>query len=124
MKWVKIIFVLWAIQSLSAQSILIEPKEFNTYLGDSSLQKLDVRTGMEYELVGHIPGFVQISIVDPQFEEKVKANFQLNKPILVTCFSGHRSIDAVKKMEQLGFTNIIELKGGLINWMGKGYRLE
>lgn len=124
MNWVKLIFVLWGIQSLSAQSILVEPQEFNKYAGDTSIQKLDVRTGLEFELVGHIPGFFQISIVDQQFEEKVKSHFQTNQPILVTCFSGHRSIDAVKKLEQMGFTKIIELKGGLINWMGKGYALE
>lgn len=109
---------------MSAQSILVEPQEFNKYAGDSSIQKLDVRKGLEFELVGHIPGFFQISIVDQQFEEKVKSHFQTNQPILATCFSGHRSIDDVKKLEQMGFTKIIELKGGLINWMGKGYALE
>lgn len=116
---------MWVIGGwLQAQSVLVEPGEFNALLVDSIWQKLDVRTGVEFEVVGHIHGFYQISITDPDFEKKVLARFDPGQPLLLTCFSGHRSTDAARRLEKMGFNNIRELKGGLIRWMGKGYTLE
>lgn len=109
---------------LDGQHILVEPIEFKELINDSVFQKLDVRSELEYDAIGHIGGFEQISILDKKFESKILKKFDATQPILVTCFSGHRSNTAVEKLEKLGFKKIYELKGGLINWMNKGYRLE
>lgn len=125
MFWMRLICIVAAANSyLLAQKILVEPVEFNQYLNDSTMQKLDVRSGAEFELVGHLPDFDQVSIFDPKFDEKALTHFNPDRPILVTCFSGHRSITAVERLTKLGFKKIIELKGGLIRWMQKGYELE
>lgn len=118
------IFVLIFWKILLAQSTLISPAQFNVLLNDTTIQKLDVRSGVEYELIGHIPDFVQMNVLDKNFTTRVKQELDPSKPILVTCFSGHRSVDAVKILSGLGFTTIYELEGGLINWMQKGYKLE
>jgi rhodanese-related sulfurtransferase len=123
----KKVYLLWFLGFcglIQAQSTLLEPYEFNNLVGDTTWQKLDVRTGAEFIVVGHIPGFSQISLTDPDFEKKVLAEFDPQQPVLLTCFSGHRSADAVKRLEKVGFKKIAELKGGLIRWMGKGYELE
>lgn len=103
---------------------MISPDRFNAMLSDTSIQKLDVRSGVEYDVIGHIPDFIQINVLDKNFSDKVKAALNPDKPVLVTCFSGHRSVDAVTILSQLGFKNIYELKGGLIAWMQAGYKLE
>lgn len=107
-----------------AQSILVDPKEFNKILNDPAIQKLDVRSAIEFEIMGHIHGFEQINIMDKKFDERVLKKFDPDHPIMITCLSGHRSKMAVEKLEKLGFKKIIELKGGIINWLKKGYALE
>lgn len=124
MKWVILLCILATGKWLYAQQLLVKPNQFNQLLHDSSVQKLDVRSITEFDMVGHIPGFVQISIYDKLFEEKVLNKFDKTKPILVTCFSGHRSSAAVAKLKKMGFISIYELEGGLLNWMGSGYALE
>lgn len=119
-----IIVLLLVICKVHSQSTLVSPAEFNQLMTDTNIQKLDVRSGVEFNIIGHLPGFVQINVLDRKFESKVKDQLNPAKPILVTCFSGHRSVDAVKILESLGFKNIYELDGGLINWMQKGYKLE
>lgn len=116
-------FFCWLINA-SCQSTMVDPQAFNKLLSDTTVQKLDVRTKAEFEIVGHIPAFSQISITDKNFDQKILQQFDPNRPIMVTCFSGHRSIDAVKRLEKLGFKKLYELKGGLINWMEKGFELE
>ncbi len=124
MKWLNLLILLTSIGFLNGQSLLIEPDQLDQFMKDSTIQKLDVRSSTEFDIIGHIPGFVQINVYDKEFENKMLSSFDKEKPILVTCFSGHRSSDAVTKLTQLGFVRIYELRGGLINWMGKGYKLE
>lgn len=107
-----------------AQHQLLEPATFHIETMDTTLQKLDVRSGMEYEAIGHIEGFEQVNLYDPHFKEKINTMFDPSIPILVTCFSGHRSSDAVKILLDMGFKDVRELKGGIIAWIGAGYPLE
>lgn len=109
---------------LLAQNSLITPDQFSELLKDSNVQKLDVRSGIEFDIIGHIPNFIQINVMNKKFETRVLDSFETSKPIMVYCFSGHRSVDAVKMLNSLGFQRIYELKGGLINWIMKGYKIE
>jgi adenylyltransferase/sulfurtransferase len=40
-------------------------------------------------------------------------------PVVVHCKSGARSLLVIEKLQQLGFTNVLNLKGGLIQWMNE-----
>lgn len=73
---------------------------------------LDVRTKDEFNM-GHIKGAInfpneEIGYEDLDIEDK-------NKPILVYCRSGHRSLQASAKLAVLGYTNIYEF-GGINTW--------
>ena len=102
--------------------IQIGAKEFEKSCIASGVQLIDVRTQEEFKQ-GHISGATNISISDPKFDELVKA-FDLSKPTYVYCLSGGRSADAVAKLQDLGFKEIVELKGGMMAWRNTGLKEE
>lgn len=108
----------------TSQIIRVSPVRFAEIIADSSIQKLDVRSEMEYEIVGHIEGFIQINGIGKNFEKKVLQTLNPNQPIAVYCMSGHRSANACKKLERIGFKTIYELEGGIIQWLATGGKLE
>jgi|GEM_PF-535484 len=75
---------------------------------------LDVRMPREYS-VGHIKGAKNYNVYDKSFKEKVSA-LDKKSPVFVYCKGGGRSALAVKQLEELGFTDIHELKGGILAW--------
>lgn len=42
-----------------------------------------------------------------------------NDEVVVYCRSGRRSLNAVIVLEQLGFTNVANLEGGMLEWQEK-----
>lgn len=77
-------------------------------------QVLDVRSAGEFE-GGALPKAINISIGDAAFETKVAA-FDKETPILVYCAGGFRSRKAVKRLKDLGFTNIQHIHRGYMSW--------
>ena len=39
-----------------------------------------------------------------------------SKPVVIMCRSGKRSAAAIMQLEAQGFTNLINLKGGILAW--------
>ncbi len=77
---------------------------------------LDVRTHEEYN-EGHIPN--AICIPNETIDESVINELpDKNQLILIYCRSGNRSKQATKKLENLGYTNLVEF-GGIIDWNGE-----
>ena len=77
-------------------------------------QIIDVRTPNEYS-TGHIKNAKNIDWLGDDFEEQTKV-LDVKKPVYVYCKSGNRSSKAAKKLEELGFTQIYELRGGILEW--------
>ena len=76
---------------------------------------LDVRTIEEYN-EGHIPN--AICIPNETIDENVVNILpDKNQLILIYCRSGNRSKKATDKLENLGYTNLIEF-GGIMDWKG------
>ena len=74
-------------------------------------QLIDVREDFEYETsnIGgqHIPlGGILIEA------DKISKD----KPVVVMCRSGKRSAAAIMQLEQQGYTNLSNLKGGILAW--------
>ncbi len=108
----------------NCQTIRVSPDRFARIISDSTIQKLDVRTGIEYDIIGHIEGFIQINGASKNFEKKVLQKMDPHIPVAVYCMSGHRSVEACKKLEHIGFKTIYELDGGIIQWIASGRKLE
>jgi rhodanese-related sulfurtransferase len=86
------------------------------------VQIIDVRSAAEWRR-SHIPGGVSVPI---QTLRHNLAGLQLDdhQPIVTICLSAHRSIPAVRLLQAQGFSNTVQLKGGMIAWWRRGYPTE
>ncbi|HEU4401140.1 MAG TPA: rhodanese-like domain-containing protein [Candidatus Polarisedimenticolia bacterium] len=94
----------------------LEPEEAERLVGEGKVRLLDVRTPDEYATLGHIPGAILLPLdlipVAPATMPRDGA------PILVYCEHGIRSAQAAQFLSQAGFTNVMNLAGGLSRWRG------
>lgn len=81
---------------------------------EANPQIIDVRTPDEYA-TGFIKNATNIDWLGDTFETEAKS-LDKKKTVYVYCKSGNRSGKAVKKLEELGFSKIVELKGGISEW--------
>lgn len=79
---------------------------------------LDVRTPEEVA-AGALPGAINIDLSSPDFTRQM-AELDRDVPYFVYCRSGNRSAQAVKIMQDLGFGEIYELDGGILDWAEAG----
>jgi len=79
---------------------------------------LDVRTPEEFQ-AGHLDGAVMIDFYEPDFAARI-ADLDRDAPYLLYCHSGNRSGSTRKIMEDLGFTNVSDVDGGISAWQGAG----
>jgi len=89
--------------------------------GNPDFVILDVRTPAEYDQ-GHIAGALSIDYYSPQFKFALE-RLDRGKTYLVYCRSGNRSKQALKIFDDLGFTRIYHMSGGILDWQAKGYKL-
>jgi molybdopterin/thiamine biosynthesis adenylyltransferase/rhodanese-related sulfurtransferase len=79
---------------------------------------LDVREPDEYEQ-GAVPGSIHIprGHLEGQVEGKIPDK---DAEIIVLCASGFRSTFAAKTLQELGYTNVVNLAGGFNKWKDEG----
>ena len=82
---------------------------------------LDVRTPGEFA-EGYIEGAQLINFQSGNFENEI-ASLDKNATYAVYCRSGNRSGQAVKVMQDAGFTNVFNMNGGVIEWANAGLPL-
>lgn len=98
-----------------AQQIkVIDVKNFKQVIENKKVQLVDVRTPKEYRL-GHLNKAININVFSLFFNVEA---LRLNKtqPVYIYCRSGVRSANAAKRLKNLGFTKIYDLKGGINAW--------
>lgn len=87
---------------------------FEQLIKSDSVQILDVRRPDEYA-EGHIPGSVNINVLDSTFRSKALSLLDKNRPCAVYCRSGRRSVTAALLLAKEGFA-VTNLMGGIIAW--------
>ncbi len=101
---------------------VISPQEFEVKLITlKNVQLIDVRTPKEYQ-TGHLKNAVNINFLDEDFKENI-SRLDKKKPTFIHCAAGAqgaRSNQTAKLLEELGFVEIYELEGGIINWIKAG----
>lgn len=97
---------------------LVPPAEFADNVTAAKGQIIDVRTPKEYKS-GHIEGAVNMHIYDKDFEQRVDT-LKKDEPVYVYCKVGGRSAEAVEILKSKGFTDIVELEGGIDAWNEAG----
>lgn len=74
-------------------------------------QLIDVREPFEYEM-SNLNG-LNIPLAGVVLEA---SKISKDKPVIMQCRSGARSGAALMQLEQLGYTNLFNLKGGILAW--------
>ena len=78
---------------------------------------LDVRTPEEYDS-GYIKESTNLNIYDSNsFLDGIKEFSKLDS-IHIYCRSGARSFQACELMKQMGYENVYNLEGGILDWSG------
>ena len=102
---------------------LLSPKEFQAKIDkDTDAQVVDVRTAQEYNS-GHVKGAICIDYYDKDFRNLAKKNLDKTKWVYIYCKRGSRSARANAILKDLGF-RVIELQGGIMNWLTQGLPVE
>ncbi|KLT70956.1 MULTISPECIES: thioredoxin domain-containing protein [unclassified Flavobacterium] len=97
----------------------ISPKVFAEKIKTTeNPQILDVRTPDEFASE-HIDNAINVNWNDEDFATKA-ATYDKSKPVFVYCLSGGRSKKAAAKLNELGFTTVYELEGGIMSWNAEG----
>ena len=100
-------------------SKLIDPVAFKKEItATPNAQILDVRTPEEYASE-HLQNAQNVNWLSADFVANT-SKYDKSKPVFVYCKSGGRSHKAAEKLAELGFTNIIELEGGILKWDAAG----
>ena len=81
-------------------------------------QILDVRTPEEFS-GSHIDNAANVDWLGDSFVAGAE-KLDKTKPVFVYCKSGGRSKNAASKLQELGFTTIYELQGGILKWDAEG----
>ena len=115
-----LVFVLASCNGQTQKSSkLIDPVAFKKEIAATpNAQILDVRTPEEYASE-HLQNAQNVNWLSPDFVTNT-SKYDKSKPIFVYCKSGRRSHLAAEKLAELGFTNIIELEGGILKWTSEG----
>jgi len=99
----------------------VSPREAQTLLEAEGYVYLDVRSVPEFE-TGHPTGAYNVpwlvpteggTAQNPAFAREIGALFAPDTKIVVGCASGVRSLEAARRLEELGFTQVVEQRAGM-----------
>lgn len=100
----------------------ISTLEFKSLVEGDECIIVDVRTPDEF-MDGHIIGAATIDLYSETFEHRFRF-MDTAKCMALYCASGKRSAQALHILEtELGFTNLVHLKGGINSWEMEDYEL-
>lgn len=88
----------------------------------SDLQIIDVRRPAEYQS-GHAPGAITAPLAKLR-ENLWSHNLNASQTTAVICAGGYRSSAATSILQQVGFTNLLNVTGGTSAWINAGYEVE
>nr|WP_319400630.1 rhodanese-like domain-containing protein [uncultured Carboxylicivirga sp.] len=124
LKWIVLLLLIVPFYAINAQSKnnLLKAKKFYSELKSSKDPLIiDVRPAFKFQ---------ENRIIDAALAEKEEDLLKLveivpkNAPVFVYCQKGDRSVKAAEILRNIGFTNVYELKGGLLKWIDAGLPLD
>lgn len=108
----------WAMLTTSPPVPEIGPDELADRADEALV--LDVREPAEYD-AGHVPGAVNL----PQADLATRlAELPRDKPLLLICQAGYRSLRAAQFLAQAGFADVASVRGGTAAWQAAGRPVE
>lgn len=90
--------------------------DFANSIATSGTVVIDVRTPAEYA-AGHLPDALNLDVNAADFDTKI-TSLDKSRHYALYCHSGRRSGIAAQKMHDAGFTDVVDLAGGIETWTG------
>ncbi len=106
----------------TTQSIeLVSPADAAQVIADdpTGLVVLDIRTPEEFN-EARLADAIMVDFYADDFADQLDT-LDKDVPYVMYCRTGNRSSDAVKTMKDLGFVQVYEIDGGIVNWYEQGY---
>jgi rhodanese-related sulfurtransferase len=98
----------------------VTPKELNSMLKNKDFVLINVHI----PFAGNIAG-TDLSIPYDQIEQQLsQLPADKNAKLVLYCRSGHMSKIAAEKLISLGYTNVWNLNGGMMDWEKAGFDVE
>lgn len=94
---------------------LLEASAYADAISGPKVQLVDVRTSVEYQR-GHIKNALNIDFFKRTNFTKAFEKMDKSKPVYLYCRSGARSQKAARRLVDMGFSLIFDLKGGYMRW--------
>lgn len=91
------------------------PEIFKEHLAKGKHILLDVRTPAEFDQ-GHLDGAVNVDIFQSRYFKSYCDTLDREKPVYLYCRSGSRSRTASRILTRMGFKEVYDLRGGILNW--------
>lgn len=93
---------------------------------------IDIRTESEWRQTGVIPGSHLLTLFDEQrrvvdpdgWLKKVKQLVPLDKPVILICRVGNRTVPAAQFLSRSGFNQVYHATGGIESWIKAGLPVE
>ncbi len=95
----------------------MDTKELRERLDEVML--IDVRQRSEWD-EGHIPGAIHFEGGRVAWEE---LPFPHDKPLVIQCSSGNRSMSVSSVLRRRGYHNVIQIEGGIKQWEKNGFEI-
>jgi rhodanese-related sulfurtransferase len=106
--------------SMSAELETVPPQEAAEVIAETpGVVVLDIRTPEELDS-GFIGEAINIDFYEPDFAARLDL-LPKDEPYVVYCRSGNRSGQAMSLFDELGFTQVTEIDGGIVEWIAQGF---
>lgn len=89
---------------------------------------IDIRTEKEWRETGVIPGSHTLTLFDERrrminpddWLKKVRAAVPMDKPVILICRVGNRTVPATKLLASAGYATVYNVTGGITAWIKAG----
>lgn len=104
----------------------ISVQETHELKASDAVALVDVRRESEWRDTGMAEGAIGATLQDDDFLEQVLAvvGGDKSKPVALICRSGGRSAKAQKMLEADGYTTVINVAGGTLDWIKQDLPLQ
>ncbi|MGB5555000.1 MAG: rhodanese-like domain-containing protein [Flavobacteriaceae bacterium] len=94
---------------------ILDATAYAAAITGKKVQLVDVRTPSEFSS-GHIKSALNIDFFNSANFSKAFEKMDKSKPVFLYCRSGARSQKAARRLVEMGFSQIYDLKGGYMRW--------
>jgi sulfur-carrier protein adenylyltransferase/sulfurtransferase len=100
----------------------ITPEDLNQQLSQGNITVIDIRENEELS-TGHLPNaiFIPRGFLELRIESTVP---ERNQAICLYCGGGNRSALAARSLQELGYTKVFSLEGGISRWIRENRRIH